>query len=158
MAFGDFDLREPGIDAYAAGLDAAQRRWNEQALEIEASPEIQKGSFDAFAAVISQGMMTIPGIGDYEGWSLSALVDPSPGRAGSRMHAPGPAGGGCGPTVGFVVPNRDGTWTACHDPYNNRPGVTPGCTGTRVRVPSGAAAHRYVVVMQTRHEKARSGR
>lgn len=156
MPQGDFDLREPGIDAYVAGLNAAQRRWNDEALTIEASPEIHNGSFDGFAAVIAHGVMTIPGIGDYEGWTLSAHVDPTPEKAGSRMRAPGTSGPGSGPTVGFVVPNRDGTWTACHDPYNNRPGVAPGCTGTRVRVPSGAAAHRYVVVMQARYEAARS--
>ena len=152
MAFGDFDLREPAIDAYAEGLAAAQRRWNDEALAIEASSEIQNGSFDGFDAVVAQGMITIPGRGDYEGWKLSACEDPSPGNPGYRMTAPSSTEGGRGPTVGFVAPNRDGTWTACHDACNNRPGIGPGCTGTRVRSPSASAAHRYVVVMQSRHD------
>lgn len=152
MSLGNFDLREPSLDTYIAALNAADVRWAEEANEIALSREMNDGSFEAHDAVVEHGMVTVPGSGDYEGWKLSGYETGS-ARDGYHMNAPPIEGDRYGSTVGFVVLNRDGTWTACHDGFNHRPGIKVGCTGTKVKTPSAEAAYRYVVAMQARHEK-----
>jgi hypothetical protein len=152
MSARNFDLREPSLDAYVKALDAADVRWAAEAQEIALSREMDDGSFEGHDAVVEHGMVVVPGSGDYEGWTLSGYADKS-ARDGYHMTTPAPKGQSSGSTVGFVVLNRDGTWTACHDAYNLRPGIGLGCTGTKVKSPSAEAAYRYVVAMQARHEK-----
>ena len=151
MSLGDFDLREPSIDAYVAALDASDRRWADTAREIALSDELRDGAFDAFDAVVSGGMTTIPGTGDYEGWKLSGY-DGKSARDGYHLTTPPRDGERYGAVVGFVILNRDGTWTAFHDGWNHRPGIKLGSTGSRAVLPSAEAAYRHVVVSQTRHE------
>lgn len=151
MSFGNFDLREPSLTSYIAALNAADARWAAESADIADSEEAVDGGFLTEGAVVSCGMVTIPGGGDYEGWTLSGYADKGP-RDGFHLSAPPRNGDRRGPTVGFVMLNRDGTWTACHDAWNHRPGIAVGCTGVKVRVPSAEAAYRDVVVRQMRHE------
>jgi hypothetical protein len=155
LSFGNFDLREPSLTSYIAALNAADARWAEESADIADSEEAVDGGFITEDAVVAHGMVTIPGGGNYEGWKLSGYADKGP-RDGFHLTAPPREGERQGSVVGFVVLNRDGTWTACHDPWNHRPGIALGCTGVKVRVPSAEAAYRDVVVRQMRHE-ARHG-
>lgn len=156
MSLGNFDLREPSLSTYIAAMDAAEVRWAKESADIAMSDEAVDGGFLTEEAVVTHGMVTIRGTGDYEGWKLSGYADKGP-REGFRLSAPARNGDRQGPVVGFVMLNRDGTWTACHDAWNHRPGIAVGCTGVKVRVPSAEAAYRDVVVRQMRHE-ARYGR
>jgi len=151
MSFGDFDLREPSIDAYIAGLNAADARWAAESRDIALSKEMDDGSFEPHDADFAGGMVTVPGSGDYEGWKLSGYADKGP-RDGFHMTAPPKDGERYGSVVGFVVLGRDGMWTACHDGFNNRPGIAVGCTGTKTRHPSAEAAYRDVVARHARHQ------
>lgn len=152
MSMGDFDLREPSIGSYAAGLESADARWARESLDISLSDEMTRGFFETLDAAYVGDLVTIPGSGDYEGWTLSGDAEKGP-RHGYRLSAPSDDGEGRGPDVGMVVLGRDGTWTACHDGHNHRPGIGIGCTGTRTRHPSAEAAYRDVVVRHARHLK-----
>lgn len=150
MSLGSFDLREPSLSQYVSGLQDANMRWAQESREIALSDEILHGSFDPMLSVEKHGRIAIAGEGDYAGWKICASADADP-RKGWNLVAPPTSDDSIGATVGHVSMNRDGTWTACHDGFNHRPGTRIGCCGTKVVVPSAEAAYRDVVVRQTRH-------
>lgn len=120
--------------------------------DIALSDEMRNGSFDTCATTVHDGLVSVPGVDDYQGWTLIGREEGS-ARDGYQLMAPPPADGRVGPIVGFVALNRNGTWTAYHDPHDPPAGMTSGGSGDRVETPSAEAAYRHVVVSQTRHEK-----
>jgi hypothetical protein len=150
-----FDLGEPSLAAYAAGLDEAHLRWASEAADILNAPCVANGAFRTADAYTIHGMTVVAGSGDYAGWQLSGYAGQGP-RQGYYLMASAEPGQAPDLTVGFIVANADGSWTASHDAYNRRPGVTVGSSGTKVKLASAHDACRYIIARQamvsaTRH-------
>lgn len=144
------DTREPSVEAYIAGLNAASERWKLEAVEILSSNELNNGAFLNEDSTIKFGVITTPGSGDYDGWKLSGYHTLH-SRDGFYLEAPASKNEETGPIVGYIVQNDGGSWTACHDSFNNQPGITVGSSGSRVSLPSQEDAIRYIAVSRARH-------
>jgi hypothetical protein len=139
-----FDIREPSLAACAAGLDAAHLRWSGNAAGILSGEGFAVGSFRTADAYEIHGMTVVAGSGAFAGWQLYGYSSQGP-RQGYYLSVASDPGAAPDTTVGFVMANPDGSWTACHDPDNHCPGVAPGCSGAVAVLSSANEACRYIV-------------
>lgn len=139
-----FDIREPTLAACATGLGAAHLRWSSKAAGILSGEGFAAGSFRTADAYEIHGMTVVAGSGAFAGWLLSGYCGQGP-RQGYYLSVASHAGAAPDTTVGFVIANPDGSWTACHDPDNHRPGVGPECSGTVAVLSSANEACHFIV-------------
>lgn len=126
--------REIPVNAYIAGLDAADLRMRQNAAELLAANDLAGG----FDESVRHGMVVETGNGDYAGWKTSRY-------AGSRdgFHVTSPKGH----DVGYVRAIADG-WSVRHDGFNHSP--RNGHAGW-IATSSRQEAIDYVVLAQRAH-------